>query len=209
MSLVALLTVPMLLGAGGAGLKLEAVRSDVDDWPTPRLEQETADALERTSRQKWSEHYLVVGDDLRGDVSVRGVFGPSKDGPGFRFTWQLATQDCPPMSDAVGFDFKSSALSPGSLDAMAVQLAKRAARLLDKARSKRGESCIDPLDLPPTPSELELMKIREAAKAQRAFAPTPPPQTAPPRVSPVERPAPRPRPIPVRSEATDRAEGPP
>lgn len=207
MSLVALLTVPMLLGAGGAGLKLEAVRSDVDEWPTPRLEQETADALERTSRQKWSEHYLVVGDDLRGDVSVRGVFGPSKDGPGFRFTWQLTTQDCPPMSDAVGFDFKSSTLSPNSLDAMAVQLAKRAARLLDKARSKRGESCIDPLDLPPTPSELELMKIREAAKAQREFAPTPTPMPlpppAPPRLSPVERPPPRPRPIPVRSEAAN------
>ena len=203
MSLAALLTVPMLLGAGGAGLKLEAVRSDVDDWPTPRLEKETADALERTSHQKWSEHYLVVGDDVRGDVSIRGAFGPSKEGSGFRFTWQLLTQDCPPMSDAVGFDFKSSALSPGSLDAMAVQLAKRAARLLDKARSKRGESCIDPLDLPPTPSELELMKIREAAKAQRAFAPPPPPQTAPPRTAPVERAPTRPRPIPVRSEAAN------
>lgn len=198
MSLVALLTVPMLLCADGAGLKLEAVRSDVDEWPTPRLAQETADALERTSRQKWSEHYLVVGDEVRGDVSIRGVFGPSKEGSGFRFTWQLTTLDCPPMSDAVGFDFKSSVLSPNSLDAMAVQLAKRAARLLDRARSKRGESCIDPLDLPPTPSELEVMRIREAAKAQRTFAPPPPA----PRAAPVERPRP-PRPIPVRSEAAN------
>ncbi|MDP3233717.1 MAG: hypothetical protein Q8N26_13135 [Myxococcales bacterium] len=203
MSPLALLTVPMLLGAG-AGLKLEAVRSDVDEWPSPRLAQETADALERTSRQKWSEHYLVVGDEQRGDVLVRGVFGPSKEGAGFRFTWQLTTQDCPPMSDAVGFDFKSSALTPNSLDSMAVQLAKRAARLLDKARSKRGESCIDPTDLPPTPSELELMKIREAARAQREFAPGPrPPPPAPPRMTPVERPPPRPRPIPVRSEAAN------
>ncbi len=195
MSLAVLLTVRMLLGAGEVGLRLEAARSDVDEWPTPRLEKETADALERTSRQKWSEHYLVVGDDVRGDVSVRGVFAPSKEGSGFRFTWQLTTQDCPSMSDAVGFDFKSSTLTPNTLDAMAVQLAKRAARLLDKARSKRGASCIDPLDLPPTPSELELMKLRETAKAQREFAPTPPS----PRVPPVEQPPPRARPIPVRS----------
>jgi len=200
MSLVAMLTVPMLLGAGEVGLKLEAARSDVDEWPTPRLEKETADALERTSHQKWSEHYLVVGDEVRGDVSVRGVFAPSKEGSGFRFTWQLMTLDCPPMSDVVGFDFKSSALAPNSLDAMAVQLAKRAARLLDKARSKRGASCIDPLDLPPTPSELEMMKIRETAKAQREFAPPPRPPGVPPRGPPVERPPPRPRPIPVRSE---------
>lgn len=200
MSLVALLTVPLLLGAGEVGLKLEAARSDVDEWPTPRLEKETADALERTSHQKWSEHYLVVGDDMRGDVSVRGVFAPSKEGSGFRFTWQLMTQDCPPMADAVGFDFKSSALTPNSLDAMAVQLAKRAARLLDKARAKRSASCIDPLDLPPTPSELELMKIREAAKAQREFAPPAPPPATPPRVPPVERPPQRAKPIPVRTE---------
>lgn len=200
MSLVALLTVPMLLGVGEVGLKLEAVRSDVDDWPTPRLEKETADALERTSQQKWSEHYLVVGDEVRGDVSVRGVFAPSKDGTGFRFTWQLMTLDCPPLADAVGFDFKSSALTPHSLDSMAVALAKRAARLLDKARAKRGASCIDPLDLPPTPSELEMMKIRETAKAQREFGPPAPAPAIPPRVPPVERPPVRAKPIPVRTE---------
>jgi hypothetical protein len=192
MSLVALISLPMVLGAGTVGLKLEAARSDLEEWPTPRLEKETADALERTSHQKWSEHYLVVGDEVRGDVSIRGVFGPSKSGSGFRFTWQLMTQDCPSLSDAVGFEFKSSALSANSLDVMAQQLAKRAARLLEKARAKRGASCIDPMDLPPTPSELELMKIREAAKAQRAFSPTPPP---PPPAEPTP-----PRPIPVRSE---------
>ncbi|MBE2254213.1 MAG: hypothetical protein IAE78_32085 [Myxococcus sp.] len=191
MSLVALLTAPLLLGAGTLGLKLEAVRSDVDEWPSPRLEKETADALERTAHAQWAEHYLVVGDEVRGDVAIRGVFGPLKNGAGFRFSWQLQTQDCPPMADAVGFDFKSAALAPASLDAMM----KRAARLFDKARSQRASSCIDPLDLPPTPSELELMKLRAAEKARRAMNPPPAPAPA------VEPPAPpKPRPIPVRSD---------
>lgn len=213
MGFAALLVVPLVtLGAGTVGLKLEAARSEVDEWPSPRLEKLTADSLERTSHQAWAEHYLVVGDEQRGDVMVRGRFAALKDGSGYRFTWTLMTQECPPMSDAVGFDFKTAALSPGSLDAMSVALAKRAAKLFDKARELRLLSCIDPADLPPTPEELERMRIREQVKAQRFLNPPPvqaqppprPPPTAPLRLPPAEPPPPpprvRPSTLPVRVE---------
>lgn len=161
MSLLVLVTIPMLVhGAGQVGLKLEGVRSEVDDWPTPKLEQVTIQALDRTSNLTWAEHYVVVGDEVRGDVAIRGVLAPAKDGTGVRYTWRLSTQECPPRSDSVGFDFKSSALTPAGLEAMSVQLAKRAARLLERAREARLSSCIDPADLP-TPQE-ELERRRQA-----------------------------------------------
>ena len=183
MSLWVLVTIPMLVnGAGQVGLKLEGVRSELDDWPTPKLEQVTIQALDRTSNLTWAEHYVVVGDEVRGDVSIRGVLTPAKDGAGVRYTWRLATQECPPLSDSVGFDFKSSALTPAGLDAMAVQLAKRAARLLERAREGRLSSCIDPADLPTPEEELERrrqahelslarMKVEAARAANQNTAP--------------------------------------
>lgn len=161
MSLLVLVTIPMLVsGAGQVGLKVEGLRSDVDEWPTPRLEQVTLESLDRTSNLKWAEHYVVVGDEIRGDVAIRGVLAPGKDGVGVRYTWRLSTQECPPLTDSVGFDFKSSALTSAGLDSMAVQLAKRAARLLERARAQRLASCIDPADLP-TPEE-ELKRRQQA-----------------------------------------------
>ena len=73
MSLLVLVTIPMLVsGAGQVGLKLEGVRSELDEWPTPRLEQVTVQSLDRTSNLTWAEHYVVVGDEIRGDVAIRG-----------------------------------------------------------------------------------------------------------------------------------------
>lgn len=201
MSLWVLVTIPMLVnGAGQVGLKLEGVRSELDDWPTPKLEQVTIQALDRTSNLTWAEHYVVVGDEVRGDVSIRGVLTPTKDGAGVRYTWRLATQECPPLSDSVGFDFKSSALTPAGLDAMAVQLAKRAARLLERAREGRLSSCIDPADLPTPEEELErrrqaheLSLARMKVEAARAASQTAPPPTTLP-VTPVPSTLPPPPP---------------
>ncbi|MER2561482.1 MAG: hypothetical protein ABTQ32_12200 [Myxococcaceae bacterium] len=201
MSLWVLVTIPMLVnGAGQVGLKLEGVRSELDEWPTPRLEQVTIQALDRTSNLTWAEHYVVVGDEVRGDVAIRGVLAPTKDGAGVRYTWRLATQECPPLSDSVGFDFKSSALTPAGLDAMAVQLAKRAARLLERARENRLSSCIDPADLPTPEEELErrrqaheLSLARMKVEAARAASQTAPPPTTSP-VTPVPSTLPPPPP---------------
>lgn len=195
MSLWVLVTIPMVVsGAGQVGLKLEGVRSELDDWPTPKLEQVTIQSLDRTSNLTWAEHYVVVGDEVRGDVAIRGVLAPTKDGTGVRYTWRLSTQECPPLSDSVGFDFKTSALTPAGLDAMTVQLAKRAARLLERAREGRLASCIDPADLPTPEEELErrrraheLSLARLKVEAARAANQPPPtvttptvPQTTPP-----------------------------
>lgn len=168
MSLLVLVTIPMLVsGAGQVGLKLEGVRSELDEWPTPRLEQVTVQSLDRTSNLTWAEHYVVVGDEIRGDVAIRGVLTPGKDGAGVRYTWRLSTQECPPLSDSVGFDFKSSALTDAGLDAMSVQLAKRAARLLERARESRLASCIDPADLPTPEEELERRRQAHELSLQR------------------------------------------
>lgn len=195
MSLLVLVTIPMMVSsAGQVGLKLEGLRSDVDEWPTPRLEKVTLDSLDRTSNLTWAEHYVVVGDEVRGDVAIRGVLAPGKDGVGLRYTWTLATQECPPLTDSVGFDFKGTALTPAGLDAMSVQLAKRAARLLERARAQRLASCIDPADLP-TPEEelrrrqqaheLSLARLRvEQARAANPTTPTPPGSLPSPTLTP-------------------------
>lgn len=196
MSLVAAVAVPFVL-ASGVGLKIESLRSELDAWPTPRLETALVDSLERTAKARWAEHYLVVGEDLRGDVRVRLVLA-AKDS-GARITIRLDTQECPPLADTVAFEFKSQELPPQALDAMVTQLAKRAARLFDKARASRLASCIDPSDLPPTDEELERRKARELAAAMRASQPPPPTPiiiVTPPPAQPLPV---RPRPIPVRN----------
>lgn len=185
---VALLAIQLLAGST-VGLKVESIYSDVAEWPSPKLEHELMESLERTTKRQWAEHHMVFGEELRGDVAVSGKL--EVQGTGVRFTWTLSTQDCPPMSDHVGFDFKTSTLSPISLDAMTVALAKRAAKLFEKARSQRAASCIDPSDLPPTEEEL----LRQLAEKRRKQQQTP--VAAPPVVVP-----PRTRAVPVRSESS-------
>lgn len=191
MSLIAV--VMLELCGSTVGLKVDSTHSDVAEWPTPRFEQQVMEALERTARRQWAEHHVVFGEDLRGDVSIRGTLSPF--GSGVRLTWQLSTQECPPMADKVAFEFRSTALTPASLDSMSLQLARRAAKLFEKARSLRAASCIDPTDLPPTDEDLERRRAREAEALMRAAQPAP--------VAPTEAPLPsplRPRPVPVRSE---------
>lgn len=177
-----LVAVPLLIH-GGIGVRLESLRSELDDWPTPRLEEVTVRALERTAKLKWAEHYLAVSEDVRGDVAFKGVLAPLDGGPKVRFTWKLETQNCPALNDAVGFDFNSSNLTDAGLDTMMRALTKRAARLVERAKEKRSESCIDPADLP-SPEELELRRARAAAIANGATPtqprPTPPPPARPP-----------------------------
>jgi hypothetical protein len=190
-----LVAVPLFIH-GAIGVRVESLRSELDDWPTPRLEEATARALERTAKDKWAEHYLAVGEDIRGDVSFKGVLAPLDGGPKVRFTWKLETQNCPVLNDAVGFDFNSSALTDAGLDTMMRALTKRAARLVERAKEKRSASCIDPADLP-APEELELRRARAAAVAN-GTAPSParpPPPVQPPPQPPPFRPGP---PIPVR-----------
>jgi hypothetical protein len=190
-----LVAVPLLIH-GAIGVRVESLRSELDDWPTPRLEEATARALERTAKDRWAEHYLVVGEDIRGDVALKGVLAPLDGGAKVRFTWKLETQNCPSLNDAVGFDFNSSNLTDAGLDTMMRALTKRAARLVERAKAKRSDSCIDPADLP-SPEELELRRARAAAIANGTAAPTPRPQPPPPPqpVPPPFRPGP---PIPVR-----------
>lgn len=188
--------VPLLIQSG-IGVRVESLRSELDDWPTRRLEDATVRALERTAKDTWAEHYLTSGDDIRGDVALKGVLAPLEGGPKVRFTWKLETQDCPVLNDAVGFDFNSSMLTDAGLDTMMRALTKRAARLVERAKAQRANTCIDSSDIP-SPEELELRKARAAAIAKGLAPvtpkPTPPPQPQPPPV-PVLR---KGQPVPVR-----------
>jgi hypothetical protein len=188
--------VPLLIQSG-IGVRVESLRSELDDWPTPRLEDATIRALERTAKDKWAEHYLSTGEDIRGDVALKGVLAPLDGGPKVRFTWKLETQNCPVLNDAVGFDFNSSLLTDAGLDTMMRALTKRAARLVERAKSQRANTCIDPADIP-SPEELELRKARAAAIAN-GVAPVPPQPTPPPQPQPPPAPIFRPGPsLPVR-----------
>jgi hypothetical protein len=76
-------------------------------------------------------------------------------------------------------------------------LTKRAARLVERAKSQRANTCIDPADIP-SPEELELRKARAAAIAN-GVAPVPPQPTPPPQPQPPPAPIFRPGPsLPVR-----------
>lgn len=128
-------------GADGAPqLKLGPMRSDVGEWPQEHLTREAARSLSRTAEQRDAGH-AMAGPDDRGDVQLRGVL-KARAGQGVRLTWQLSTQECPLLTDAVAYDFKSGAVTPAGLDAVSVQLAQRAKKLLAKAQGQRAVACI-------------------------------------------------------------------
>ncbi|MCA2978103.1 MAG: hypothetical protein INH41_05245 [Myxococcaceae bacterium] len=198
-----MVAVPLLIH-GAIGVQVVSLRSELDEWPTPRLEDAVARALERTSRDKWAEHYLTVGEDARGDVGLKLVVALLDGGPKVRFTWKIETLNCPSLSDALGFDFNSSTFTDAGLDAMMRALTRRAGRLMERAREKRVDACIDPIDSP-SPEEVELRRARAAAIANGRYPPVTPQPAPKPLPSLPTPPPPVPRPfvpgpsIPVRS----------
>lgn len=142
MTLLTFVAIPMLVSGAAPGLKLDGVKSSVEAWPVPKLQQEAAASLARAATQPEAGFTVVADPEGHADVLVRGLLAPAKDGAAVRFTWALKTQGCPMLTDQVAWDFKTPRLSPVALDTMSAQLAKRAQVLLDKAQAQHETSCI-------------------------------------------------------------------